>query len=152
MATNYFIGNAVKIGSSTIQPTEGYPSGQVISYDKDGVRSFDSLSDPQIIGKDFGIEYVDITKSGTLEDASANIVAGGTSQVVFAAKSGRSYLFFGNTSDTTMYINFGGVATSTNSYKILAGENLKFDTGFVPLDSVNVLCATTAKTFVAKQA
>jgi hypothetical protein len=152
MATNYFIGSVVKIGSSTIQPTEGYPSGQVISYDKSGVRSFDSLSDPEVIGKDFGIEYVDITKSGTLEDASASIVAGGTSQVVFSAKSGRSYLFFGNTSDTTMYINFGGVATSTNSYKVVSGDNVKFDTGFVPLDSVNVLCATTAKTFVAKQA
>lgn len=152
MSTNYFINQNVKIGTSTIQPTEGNPSGQKIYYEREHIRSFSGLSESMTIDRDFGIQYVDVTKSGTLEDGSSNITSGGTSQEVFSEKAGRSYLFFENISDTTMYVNFGSVATSINSYEILTGESIKFDTGFVPLDSVNVLCATTSKVFVAKQA
>lgn len=88
----------------------------------------------------------------TYTDGSGSIVAGATSQQVFAANSARRYFFFLNLSDTDMWINFGSAAVADQpSIKIPANGGF-----FEPLvssdEAVHVICATLGKKFVAKQA
>lgn len=85
-------------------------------------------------------------------DGGGTITAGGTSQVIFAANENRRSFEFQNTSDTTMYIDFGQAATSTGtkSFTVLAGGFYSHVSNFPYTTSVTVLCATTGKTFVAK--
>lgn len=87
-------------------------------------------------------------------DGGGTITAGGTSQVIFAANQDRRYFEFQNTSDTTMYIDFGQAATNTGtkSFKIDAGGSYINPGNFCTHLNITVLCATTGKTFVAKEA
>lgn len=88
----------------------------------------------------------------TPTDGSATITAGGTSQVVFAANSGRRYFEFQNISDTDMYINFGAAAVAdSNSFKLVPGAVYVNASNYCPKGSINVICATTGKKFVTKQ-
>jgi hypothetical protein len=92
-----------------------------------------------------------VATAGTVTDRSGNITAGATSQVVAVQNLSREFLLFQNTSDTAMYVNFGAAATTTNGVLVAAGTSLSLNGPFVPSDSVNVLCATTGKTFVCKE-
>jgi hypothetical protein len=76
---------------------------------------------------------------------AGTITSGGTSQVVDAARS-RSYIELQNTSDTDMYLNFGGAAT-TGHLKIVSGASWYNSPAHCPVNSINVLCATTGKTY-----
>lgn len=73
------------------------------------------------------------------------ITLGGTSQVIQAATL-RSFVEVQNTSDTEMYLNFGAVAT-TGHIQILPGLSWYNIPNHCPQGSLNLLCATTGKTF-----
>lgn len=89
---------------------------------------------------------------GSLTDRSGSIAAGGTSQEVAPAKANRAYFIFQNISDTAMWINFGAAATADNNSIYLAAQgSVLFNGSFIPSQSVNVLCVTTGKKFVAKE-
>lgn len=84
-------------------------------------------------------------------DGSGTITAGATSQVVFAANANRRYLFLLNDSDTDAWVNFGTAAVASQpSIKIPANGGF-FEPLVVSNQSVNIIGATTGKTFVAKQ-
>lgn len=78
------------------------------------------------------------------------ITAGGTSQQVFASIVERRYLFVVNTSDTIMYLAFGAAATSASIP--LPANGGYYEPLVAPGQSVNLLCATTGKTYIAIQA
>lgn len=152
MATHHIInGGVIKIGSSTIQPTEGHPSGEIITYNRVDVRTFSDI-EPVNIGRNFGYYNVDISISDSLEDGSSAIAATGVSQEIFPAKPARNYFYFKNNSTGIMYLNFGEDADTTTSYNLSANQELVFQNGFVPLDAVNVYSSELSGVFVAKQA
>lgn len=86
-------------------------------------------------------------------DGGGTITTGGTSQVIFAANESRRSFEFQNTSDAVMYLDFGQAATNTltKSFTIQPGGYYGHPTNFPYTTSITVLCATTGKTFVAKQ-
>jgi hypothetical protein len=152
MATHHIInGGTIKIGSSTIQPTEGHPTGEVINYNRVDVRTFNDI-EPVNLSRNFGYYNVDTSMSDSLEDGSSAIAATGISQQVFPAKSGRNYFYFKNNSTGIMHLNFGEAADTTTSYNLSASQELVFENGFVPLDAVNVYSVELSGLFVAKQA
>jgi hypothetical protein len=153
MATHYVINSGViKIGSSTIQPTEGHPSGEVTTYNRVDVRTFSDIAEPANLGRNFGYYNVDISMSDSLQDGSSVIAATGVSQQIFSAKPARNYFYFKNNSTGIMYLNFGEDADTTTSYNLSANQELVFQNGFVPLDAVNVYSSELSGVFVAKQA
>lgn len=89
----------------------------------------------------------------TPTDGGGTITTGGTSQVIFAANPNRRYFEFQNTSDTTMYVDFNQAATNsgTKSWTIVAAGSYVNPSNYCPTTSITVLCATTGKTFTAKQ-
>ena len=152
MATHHIInGGVIKIGSSTIQPTEGHPSGEIINYNRVDVRTFSDI-EPTNIGRNFGYYNVDISISDSLQDGSSVIAATGVSQQIFPAKPARNYFYFKNNSTGIMYLNFGEDADTTTSYNLSANQELVFQNGFVPFDAVNVYSSELSGVFVAKQA
>lgn len=96
------------------------------------------------------------TPAGSLIDGSGTVTLGGTSQQVFTANAGRQYLLIQNHSDTDLWVNFGTAAVADQpSIKVYAnGGTVEFGaghTGVVPTATVNVIGATTGKSFTAKQ-
>lgn len=88
---------------------------------------------------------------GTYVDASKAITAADVSEQVFAAAAARRYLFIQNISDTDMWVNFGVAAVKDQpSIKISAGGF--YEPLVPPAAAVNIICATIAKKYVAKQA
>ena len=116
----------------------------------DRASFYSSLPQPAIL-PNFGINYVDASTFGPLTDGSGSIVDANVSQVVFAAKPQRNYLSFINTSNTTMYVNIDGAASTTNSFPVVSNGQLSFEDGFIPDGQVTVICASSGKTFVAKE-
>lgn len=94
--------------------------------------------------------------SGALGDGSGTITAGGTSQEVFPADTGRQYLLIQNVSAGDLWINFGIAAVvSQPSIKLAAGAAIEFSaagTGVVPTSTINIIGATTGQAFTAKEA
>ncbi len=89
--------------------------------------------------------------TGTFTTATTQTVtSGGVSQQVFGANASRVYLLIVNPSDTIMYVEFGSAAT-TASIPIAANGGF-YEPLVAPGQTVNLLCATTGKAFVAKQA
>lgn len=152
MTTHHIInGGVIKIGSSTIQPTEGHPSGEIITYNRVDVRTFSDI-EPVNIGRNFGYYNVDTSMSDSLEDGSSAIAATGVSQQIFPAKPARNYFYFKNNSTGIMHLNFDQNADTNTSYNLLPNQELVFENGFVPLDAVNVYSVELSGLFVAKQA
>ncbi len=83
--------------------------------------------------------------------AAQTITLGGTAQTVFAANTARVYLFVLNTSDTVMYLDVTGAA-ATSAAIPLAPNGGFYEPTVAPGGAISLLCATTGKTFVAKQA
>lgn len=77
---------------------------------------------------------------------AGTITTGGTSQIAQAAVS-RSYIFIQNTSDTAMYLNFGAVATTGHILLAANGGSWTNHPASCPVNSINILCATTGKTY-----
>ena len=113
-------------------------------------KSYSSLPQPAI-EETFGINYVDASSFGPLTDGSGTIVSANTSQKIFDAKPQRNYLLFINNSDTLMYVNIDAVASTTNSYPVYPQGQLSFEDGFIPSGQINVICASTGKSFIAKE-
>jgi len=87
-------------------------------------------------------------RSGVLTDA-LNIT------VALENKS-RGYFIFQNISDSTMWLNFGDVATANNNSIYVAAQGSVLFTGsFIPNQVINVLCPAASgggpKRFVAKE-
>lgn len=80
-------------------------------------------------------------------DRSGTITTGGVSQQVAAAQANRVSLVFTNTSDTIMYVNENGAA-STTSFPVAPGASASTQTS----NALNVYCAVTGKTFLATEA
>ena len=77
---------------------------------------------------------------------AGTITSGGTSQVADTAKS-RSFVYIQNTSDTVMYLNFGGAATTGHILLPINGGSWTNPPHCCPVNSINILCATTGKTY-----
>lgn len=93
-----------------------------------------------------------IPQRGGLTDGSGLISVASVSQEVFTPNLSRNYLSFQNISETNMYINFGDSATlDDDSYLVRPGLTHNFDSNFIPDTSVNVICVSNNKKFVAKQ-
>lgn len=105
-----------------------------------------------------GGRHIKTISSGALNDYSGSITAGATAQQLIAANSARRYLIIQNISDTAMWVNFGTTAVGDQpSIKLPAdsgsgGGSLVFEGSFVPSGLVSLMCATTGKKFVCKEA
>ena len=78
--------------------------------------------------------------------STGTITSGGVSQVLDADKP-RVYILIINTSDTVMYINFGAAATSSHIAIAANGGKWENPNGVCPVNSINILCSVTGKTF-----
>lgn len=136
-------------GASYVQTPPGVESTDRGTY-IGRAKIYEDLPQPAI-EETFGINYVDASVFGTLTDGSGTITQANVAQTVFAAKPQRNYLLFVNLSDTVMYVNIDGIATDTNSYPVLTGGQLSFESGFIPNGAVSVICASSGKEFVAKE-
>jgi len=83
-----------------------------------------------------------VTVTTGTTSASAN-----TSAQALASNSSRQYLLIQNISDTDMYFNFGAAATTSNLFVAKSGSGIVFESGFVPTDAVNVICASASKAY-----
>lgn len=117
-------------------------------------------SDSQIlaaINQNIGTGFDALVNDGPLGskafvDGSGTITTGNVSQQIFAANASRSYLFLVNTSDTVMYVNFAIPAIAGQPSITLAANGGFYEPLVAPNQTVNIICATAGKTFVAKQA
>jgi|GEM_PF-1583582 len=151
MGTIHIIGAGIVNGYSTINPTEGNPSGQIINYVSEGRATVSNTLDYPYVEKSFGIPVVDISRPAVFADGSSTILASNTSQQIFSTNDDRHYLYFQNESANAMYVDFGVPANTTSSFKIPASGNLIFDSVFVPSSTVNIICATSGARFIAKE-
>ena len=89
-----------------------------------------------------------------LVDRSGTITSGGTAQTLAAGDRGRVFLLIQNTSDISMWVDFGVTAVAASpSIQIAAGTTLLFSPGstfVVPSEAVSIIGATTGKTFTCK--
>ena len=152
MGTIHIIGAGIVNGYSTINPTEGNPSGQIINYVSEGRATTSETLDYPTIERAFAIPIVDISRPAIFSDGSSTIISANTSQQIFSSNDDRHYLYFQNESSDSMYVDFGVPANTSSSFKIPASGNLIFDSAFVPASTVNIICATSGAAFIAKEA
>ena len=106
-----------------------------------------------IVYDDGATSTITIGLNGSITNSSSTITSGGTSQQVVASNTSRRYFAFQNTSDTAMYLGIGYTPTTSNGLLMSAsGGGFVFESNFIPTQAINVLCATTGKTFVAFEA
>ena len=77
---------------------------------------------------------------------AGSIILGGTSQAAQTARN-RTYIYIQNTSDTVMYLNFGAAATTGHILLPVNGGFWTNTANSCPSNSINILCATTGKTY-----
>lgn len=100
----------------------------------------------------FGVDGALVKQGGgALTDRSGTVTAGGTSQQIAAALATRKCFIYQNTSDETQYLNFGAAASAANSIEIASKGYWENPPNFCPTGTVNMLGATTAKSFTAKE-
>jgi hypothetical protein len=86
-------------------------------------------------------------------NGAATVTAGTTSATpstsaqALASNTSRQYLLIQNISDTDMYFNFGASATTSHLLVKSGGAGISFESGFVPTDAVNVICASASKSY-----
>lgn len=98
-------------------------------------------------------QLVSVPASGALTDRSGTITLGGTSQQLMAANAARRYLFVQNVSAGDLWVNFGVAAAQAQpSVKIATNGTFIMDGSFVSTEAVNIVGATTAQAFTAKEA
>lgn len=97
---------------------------------------------------------------GTFTDRSGNITTGGTSQQLMAVNANRKYLIIVNPTVATenLYINFTSAATvaiaqatATSSIPIAPGGSYNLGFSEITTEAVNIIAATTAHAFIAKE-
>ena len=91
--------------------------------------------------------------TGTLTDGSGTITSGGTSQQIFASNGTRKYLLIVNNSTAVEWINFTTAAVAAQPSIQIApnGGSYFMSAGAVSTEAVNIIGATTAQSFTAKQ-
>jgi hypothetical protein len=152
MATIHIIGTGIVNGYSTINPTEGNPSGQIINYVSEGRATRSDTLDYPTVGRAFGIPIVDISRPAVFTDGSSTILTSDASQQIFGSNDDRHYLYFQNESSDDMYVDFGIPANTSSSFKVPASGSLIFDSAYIPDSTVNIICATSGAAFIAKEA
>jgi hypothetical protein len=80
---------------------------------------------------------------------SDTITAGGTAQVVSVANDSRRFFLFQNISDTDMYVGVGVTPTVGTGLLIAKNGGTLTCDSFVPVEEIQVICATTGKVFTA---
>lgn len=116
--------------------------------------TFEEIAQGVLNADQDAIRVEQIVSSGvdSYTDGSGTITNPAASQQVFAANASRKYLFILNLSDTDMWINFGTAAVASQpSIKLVANGGF-FAPRVVSDESVNIICASAGKAFVAKQA
>lgn len=97
---------------------------------------------------------------GALTDKSGTITAGGTAQVLAAAKSDRRYLMIQNLSTGVLWVNTTGTAAvgqpsiALKACTVLndgTGGAIVFEGSFIPTGAVSILGATTGQPFAARE-
>lgn len=89
---------------------------------------------------------------GGLIDRSGTMAEGGTSQEVAATSLARLYFLFQNASAEDMWLNFGVDAVADSpSIKVEPGGSFELVGPFQTFQSVNVVSATTASKYTAKE-
>ena len=78
---------------------------------------------------------------------NTTITTGGTAQTISAANPARSILHIQNTSDTTMWVNFGATAATDLGISIAAAASYTTPPNFCPTGLISVIGATTGKKF-----
>jgi hypothetical protein len=95
---------------------------------------------------------VSVPRSGALTDRSGTITTGGTSQQVMAANTNRKYLLIQNESTGDLWINFGVAAVIAQpSIRLGQWDAFVMEEGFISTQALNVIGATTAQAFTAKE-
>lgn len=127
--------------------TLGIPTGAAIITDVDGtiqryLRGLVTMAATGTLVKQGG---------GALTDRSGTVTSGGTSQQVAAANASRKFFCYQNTSDETQFLNFGAAASAANSFEIGPKGYWESGPNFCPTGTVNMLGATTAKSYTAKE-
>lgn len=95
-----------------------------------------------------------LTAQNALTDRSGTIITGGTSQQLAPAETYRQYLLVQNpsTASGSLWINFGVAAVQSQpSIEIPMGCCVTMENGFVSIEQVNIIGATTGMAFTAKE-
>ena len=99
-----------------------------------------------------GVKTESSSSSISYTDRSGDTGTASTSSEIAPENSSRKVLLFQNISDSTIYINFGAVATiDSDSIKIESGSMLSMTDSGAPSGSVNVICSSASKKFVCKE-
>ena len=87
-----------------------------------------------------------------LVDRSGSITSGGTAQQLMAANATRRGWYIQNNSDTVMWVSDVGTAAATQpSLKLLPDAYYEPPAGGVDNGAISIFCATTGKTFTARE-
>lgn len=87
--------------------------------------------------------------SAITEAITLSITTGGTRQQVFAANASRRSFGFSNTSDTIQYVRFGANAADKVGVAVNPAGFIILENSSCPVGAIDVICATTGKTFYA---
>lgn len=123
-----------------------------INLNVDGLEALASTQQADIadIKADLANGVTSLGTKGSITTRSGTITTGGTSQQVAASNSSRVYFAIQNISDTDMYLGVGFTPTTTTGILLSkSGGGFVFESGFIPTQAINLLCATTGKAFVA---
>jgi hypothetical protein len=126
-----------------------------INLNVDGLEALASTQQADIadIKADLANGVLSLGTKGSITTRSGTITTGGTSQQVAASNSSRVYFAIQNISDTDMYLGIGYTPTTTTGILLTkSGGGFVFESGFIPTQAINLLCATTGKAFVAWEA
>lgn len=90
--------------------------------------------------------------SAVLVDRSGSIAVGGTAQTLAAVNANRKYLLIQNNSDTNMWINFTITAVvGQPSILLIPNASFVMETRIISTELVSIICASSGKTFTAKE-
>lgn len=91
---------------------------------------------------------------GAVTDGSGTVATGGTSQQVFTANAGRSYLMCQNpiTATETLFVSLDtSASTVSGSIELAPGTSASFQQQFIPNGTVNITAATAGHRYTCKQ-
>lgn len=131
-------GNITKIRFALVSPSP-----------TNGPTNFEvySIADPLFGTGTLVSPFVGAPISTSVTKTTGSIASASVSQQALPASSTRKYLLIQNISDTDMYCNFGSTATTDNFLLTKNGGGLVFESGYVPTDSVTVICPLASKKY-----
>ena len=131
--------------SSDVMSIQGVENGEAVAI-KDGGNVI-TVDGAVTSYSDKG--YIQQTEENqTINDADE-------AQIIFSNDTSRRFLFIQNLSDTNMYVGLGFQPSTSPAFGILlpsGGGTLKFDSGYIPSNSVYIVCTASGKQFIALHA